>query len=219
MFHPNRQLHVVTAGNRTVWQSPWVKGVYAVMADTSGKCFTVQGFGTSVSASDQSEKAGSQALSSSDCSSSLVVDSASEEFTMTSSVSHICNKNFDYFYYKCGEFEVTKYCRSFSNKMKKEQTRNLQCLKFSKPMIWAAPTNQRNCYFCMTDVAAFTSITKHKIQYANVTSIVPLEKKFIEEETAAPEAMNADKMMQVNDDFEEMNPEEKEYLPDGVSQS
>ncbi|XP_044583746.1 uncharacterized protein LOC123264528 [Cotesia glomerata] len=229
------------------------------MAGTSNKCFTMQGPGIPVSASGQSEKAGSQASSSSDCSSSLVGDLASEAFNMTRSVSHICNKNSNCFCYICGEFEVTKSRRSFSNKLKNvyetcfgiqitnweatwvphslcnrchtmltrwEQTKSKQCLKFSKPVIWSAPTSQKNCYFCTTEVSGFSSTTKHKIQYANVTSVVPAEKVLNVEEPAAPEPVNEHEEMEVEDNFEEIDPEpeeihseDEEYIPSGVPRS
>ncbi|GBP10891.1 hypothetical protein EVAR_5469_1 [Eumeta japonica] len=65
--------------NRTIWQSPWVNGVCAVMAGTSDKYFTMQGSGNPVSAAGQGEKAGPQASSSSDCSSSVVGNLATGE--------------------------------------------------------------------------------------------------------------------------------------------
>lgn len=216
-------------------------------------CFTMQGLGIPVSASGQSEKAGSQASSSSDCSSSLVGDLASEGYNITRSVSHICNKNSDWFCYICGEFEVAKYRRPFSNKLKKvyedcfgiqitnwnatwvphtvcgrchtmlirwEQTRKQESLKFSKPMIWSAPTNLKNCYFCMTDVAGFTSTTKHKIQYPNVPSIAKPQKILVVEETATLEPMDEDEEgMQVDDVYEENSSEDEEYLPDVVGEN
>lgn len=83
-------------------------------------CFTMQGLGIPVSASGQSEKAGSQASLSSDCSFSLVDDLASEGYNITRSPSHICKKSSDwFFFYICGEFGVAKYRRPFSNKLKK----------------------------------------------------------------------------------------------------
>ncbi|GBP42911.1 hypothetical protein EVAR_87290_1 [Eumeta japonica] len=88
-----RHLLGVTVGNRTIWQSPWVNGVCAVMAGTSDKYFTMQGSGNPVSASGQGEKAGPQASSSSDCSSSVVGNLATGECTITRSNSHLCNKN------------------------------------------------------------------------------------------------------------------------------
>ncbi|XP_044597317.1 uncharacterized protein LOC123273901 [Cotesia glomerata] len=72
-------------GNRAVWQSPWVNEVYAVMANTSNEYVTMQGYGVPVSASGQSEKAGSQASSSNDCSSPVVGNLATEEYTVTGS--------------------------------------------------------------------------------------------------------------------------------------
>ncbi|GBP33662.1 hypothetical protein EVAR_16698_1 [Eumeta japonica] len=80
-LNPMRVGHLlgVTVGNRTIWQSPWVNGVCAVMAGTSDKYFTMQGSGNPVSAAGQGEKAGPQASSSSDCSSSVVGNLATGE--------------------------------------------------------------------------------------------------------------------------------------------
>ncbi|GBP53118.1 hypothetical protein EVAR_97122_1 [Eumeta japonica] len=53
----------------------------------------------------EGEKAGPQASSSSDCSSSVVENLATGEYTITRSNSHLCNKSPDLFCYVCGEFE------------------------------------------------------------------------------------------------------------------
>ncbi|GBP83435.1 hypothetical protein EVAR_60364_1 [Eumeta japonica] len=75
----------------------------------------MQGSGNPVSASGQGEKAGPQASSSSDCSSSVVGNLATGECTITRSNSHLCNKNPDLFCYICGEFEPTKNRRIFTD--------------------------------------------------------------------------------------------------------
>lgn len=88
------------------------------MAGTSDKYFTMQGYGNPVSASGQGEKAGPQASSSSDCSSSVVGNLATGEYTITRSNSHLCNKSPDLFCYVCGEFEPAKNRRPFSDRLK-----------------------------------------------------------------------------------------------------
>ncbi|GBP53584.1 hypothetical protein EVAR_79798_1 [Eumeta japonica] len=93
-------------------------------------------------------------------------------------------------------------------------------LKILKPMIWSAPANQKNYYFCMTDVAGFTSTTTHKIQYLNVPSIVKPQKILVVEETATLELMDEDEEgMQVDDVYEENSSEDKEYFPDVVGEN
>ncbi|GBP66304.1 Zinc finger and SCAN domain-containing protein 2 [Eumeta japonica] len=110
----------VTVGNRTIWQSPWVNGVCAaVMAGTSDD--TMQESGNPVSAAGQGEKAGPQASSSSDCSSSVVGNLATGECTITSN-SHLCNKNPDLFCYICGEFEPTKTVEFLQIAVKPQKT-------------------------------------------------------------------------------------------------
>lgn len=244
----------VTVGNRTIWQSPWVNGVCAVMAGTSDEYFTMQGFGNPVSASGQGEKAGPQASSSSDCSSSVVGNLATGEYTITRSNSHLCNKSPDLFCYICGEFEPVKNRRTFSDRLKRnyeecfciqitnldsawvphfvcgrcnimltrwEKTKNRENLKFTIPMIWTSPTSSHNCYFCMTEIAGFTSSNRNKIQYANVSSAVKPQKTVIVDETEALEEMEVEKEEVPMEEEEEEeisedeNPEDEDFMPDG----
>ena len=95
----------------------WVNAYRAVMASTS-KCFRMQGRDTAVSAAGRDEKAGPQPSSSSDRSSTLVGNLASVEYEVTRNQLHTCNKDQDSFCFICSEFEVVKYRKSLTEKLK-----------------------------------------------------------------------------------------------------
>lgn len=229
------------------------------MAGTSDKYFTMQGSVNPVSASGQGEKAGPQASSSSDCSSSVVGNLATGECPITRSNSHLCNKNPDLFCYICGEFEPVKNRRMFSDRLKKcyedcfriqitnldsawvphfvcgrchimltrwEKNKTRENLKFTIPMTWTSPTSSHNCYFCMTEIAGFTSSNRSKIIYANVSSAVKPQKTVIVDETEALAEMEVEKeevpMEEEEEEDEEEeeeifrseNPKDKDFMPD-----
>ncbi|KAK4871575.1 hypothetical protein RN001_015699 [Aquatica leii] len=82
--------------------------------------------GNPVWASGKSEKAGPQVSSSSDCSSSVVGNLATGEYTIRRSNSHLCNKIPDLFCHVCGEFEPAKNRRPLSDKLKKNYEESFQ---------------------------------------------------------------------------------------------
>ena len=84
------------------------------MAKVDGKKFTMQGRDTPVSAAGQGVKAGPQASSSCNRSSSKVGDLASGEFRATRKT-HTCVQDPDIFCYVCGNFEVIKYRRKITD--------------------------------------------------------------------------------------------------------
>jgi len=78
----------------------------------------MQGLGTPVSAAGHGKKAGPQASSSNDRSSTLVGNLASVEYNVTRNNSYECDKSPDAFCFVCDEFEVSKYRRPLSDKLK-----------------------------------------------------------------------------------------------------
>jgi len=214
----------------------------------------MQGFGTPVSATGQGEKAGPQSSSSSDRSFTLVGNLASVEYNVTRNNSHECDKSPDTFCFVCGEFEVSKYRRPLSDKLKSlyrdcfsieitnqdvnwaphivcgacymmlmrwGKTGKSERLRFTKPMVWSAPSCRENCYFCMTNIIGFTSTTKANISYANVSSVVKPEKIAVVDKTMVTEPMDVDhscekEEMQVDELSEEESENDNEddkYLP------
>lgn len=110
------------------------------MAGTSKKCFTMQGFGILVSASDQSGKAGSRTSSTCNRPSSSMGNlvygesHATTKKTLGSLNAHDCHKNADSFCYVCSKYEVmslqkkiddeisTLYKKCFGHKMLHQET-------------------------------------------------------------------------------------------------
>lgn len=88
------------------------------MAGTD-KCFTMQGFGTPVSAVGQGEKAGPQPSSSNDRSSTVVGNLATVEYEVTRKepTRHRCNKSCDGFCYVCGDLVVRKNRKALSENL------------------------------------------------------------------------------------------------------
>lgn len=88
-------------------------GCHAVMADTRRTCVTMQGIGYPVSAAGQGGKAGPQASSSSNRSSTLVGDLANAEFRATRKKSkvilpeHNCESEHNVFCHVCSKFKVS----------------------------------------------------------------------------------------------------------------
>lgn len=83
-------------------------------------------------------------------------------------------------------------------------------------MIWSSPTSLQNCYFCLTDTTGFTSNTRDKIVYANVSSAVKPQKIELVKEIETVEEMDVemDETL-VEEDSEEEYSEDEEYLPSG----
>ncbi|CAH1099008.1 unnamed protein product [Psylliodes chrysocephalus] len=109
----------------------------------------------------------------------------------------------------------------------KTRWKNAKCkdkFPFTKPMIWSAPRNEGNCYFCITDITGFTSTTKSKIEYANVDSIVKPAKILVVDVPGTSKQMNVEEEeMLVDEVFQKDSPEDKdeeylsedeEYLPE-----
>jgi len=156
---------------------------------------TMQGVGNPVSATDLGDKAGPQASSSNDRSSTWVGNLAFEEYNVTRKPS--CNNNVDSFCVVCGEYVVSKLRKTFANTLKTRyreffgidavinhwtsQTIYLRCsLQLNKqkkrtiasPMIWREPGNhEKDCYFCLTNVYGHNRKTKSLISYASVESV------------------------------------------------
>ena len=103
--------------------SPWVNSVHAVMAGIERKCFTMQGFGTPVSALGQGGKAGSPMSSSCNRSSSsmgnLVYGEsyATRKKTLCSLNAHDCHKNVNSFCYICTKYEVTSLWKKIDDEV------------------------------------------------------------------------------------------------------
>lgn len=104
-----------------------------------------------------------------------------------------------------------------------EKTRKPEQLRFTKPMMWSAPSCRENCYFCMTEVKGFTTATKANITYANVSSVVRPEKIAVVDETMATKPIHVDHScekdeMQVDELSEEEwenDDEDDDFLPAG----
>jgi len=95
-------------------------GIHAVMVDTRKKRVTMQGLGTPVSAAGQGGKAGPQASSSCDRSSTLVGNLANVEYKTTrrKSLSHDCDINRDVFCYICCKYEVRSLRKKIDDTIK-----------------------------------------------------------------------------------------------------
>lgn len=51
-------------------------------------------------------------------------------------------------------------------------SQNKEHLKFGVPMIWRDPINhQTNCYICLTNIVGFSARNRHRVTYANVSSV------------------------------------------------
>ena len=125
------------------------------------------------------------------------------EYNTTRNSSHKCDKSCDSFCFVCGDFEISRslstkvksiYSKFFGLEvpnqdvnwiphiicgscytmlMRWDNTKKTGKLRFTKPMIWSAPSCRENCYFCMTDIKGFNSTN---ISYANGSSVAKPEK-------------------------------------------
>lgn len=59
-------------------------------------------------------------------------------------------------------------------------------------MIWSSPTSLQNCYFCMTNVAGFTSSIRNKIEYVNFSSAFKPHRIEVVDEIVALEEMEVE---------------------------
>jgi len=178
----------------TIRQSPWVTTIMT----TTRNSVTRQRFESSESAASQGGKAGPQASSSSNRSSTSVGNLAFVEPTVTSQSSS-CMNIVNNFCVVCGEYIPQAKKLVFSDLFKKRynecfdiNTNTLDniwtpksiCSRcrnvlnksrkqiFSRPMIWRKPTNHTSeCYFCLTNVIGYNRANRHSISYACCTSV------------------------------------------------
>ena len=153
--------------------SPWVNSVHAVMSGTARKCFTMQGFGTPVSALGQGGKTGSPMSSSCNHSSSsmgnLVYGEsyATKKKTLGFLNAHNCHKNVNSFCYICTRYEVNwvPYIICNSCRLMLYRSRNSgfqKYCRFSTPAIWKQLLRMKDCYFCIGFPTMFATTVKNK---------------------------------------------------------
>lgn len=123
------------------------------------------------------------------------------------------NENLKKIYKECFDREVKNLkekwvphkicdtCRKMLNIWDKNKQEDKH-LKFSVLMLWTKPYQKEDCYFCMTEIKGFSGKSKHKIVYANVSSVTkPVEKIDDVDDVSFLERMSIDN----NDDNNDSN--------------
>ncbi|KAJ8666212.1 hypothetical protein QAD02_007874 [Eretmocerus hayati] len=107
--------------------------------------------------------------------------------------------------------------------MRWKNEQKVEQLKVRKPMIWSVLLGREDCYFCMTDIRGIRSNTKADISYAEVSSVMRLDKaEFVDKRTSKRnEPMDMDPIevgeMELDDfpDGDVSDDEHEEYMPAG----